>query len=234
MLAGVVIALVLVAGLVYWFLFAIPKLTPPPAVEVEEEEEKPLELTKPAPLIPVQRQIIIELEEGQDLATELKGEIGAEVPAGLSQILVYKDSLTPLSLEKVFEEFDLTVPQPLINNLGKVYTLLLFTQEEFLTATGTPSRLGFITEVKNTTVSSQTMKLWEETMARDLKEFYLAPRGKQVTEEFMDNIYKNVDIRYLNFPRRDITIDYALYSEENWLILTTSREFMYRIIDLSK
>lgn len=69
-------------------------------------------------------------------------------------------------------------------------------------------------------------------MAEDLERFYLVPRGDQATEEFSDNTYKTLDIRFLNFPMRDITIDYALYPEENWLILATSRQFIYRIIDL--
>ncbi len=229
LLGGIVIALGITAFFVFWFLFAIPEPSSPtpPSPPI-----LPQELIKPTPLVSVQRQIIIELEEGKDLTTELKREIGEKVPSGLSQILVYKDSLSPLSLEKIFEELELEVPQSLINNLDEDYTLLLFAQEEFLTATGTPSRLGFVTQVKDTTKSFQIMRLWEETMARDLEGFYLAPCGERATEEFSDDTYKTLDIRFLNFPIRDITIDYTLYSEENWLILATSRQFIYRIIDL--
>jgi len=229
LLGGIVIALGITAFFVFWFFFVIPEPSSPapPSPPI-----LPQELIKPTPLVSVQRQIIIELEEGKDLTTELKGEIGEEVPSGLSQILVYKDSLSPLSLEKIFEEFSLVVPQSLINNFDEDYTLLLFAQEEFLIATGTPSRLGFVTQVKNTTISSQIMELWEETMAEDLEGFYLAPCGERATEEFSDDTYKTLDIHFLNFPMRDITIDYTLYSEENWLILATSRQFIYRIIDL--
>lgn len=226
LLAGIIVALGVAAALVYWFLFAAPEPPPPPP------PPPPPTITKPIPLISVERQIIIKLEEGEKLTSKLEEEIQEEVPSGFSQLLVYEgESLTPLSLEKVFEELELNVPQTLIDNLDKDYTFFLFAQEELFTE-GEAARLAFIAQVKSATSTIQIMSTWEETMTEDISGLYLVTQGESATTEFNDNLYKDIDIRYLNFSLPDISIDYALYPEKNWLIFTTSRESIYYIIDL--
>ena len=70
-------------------------------------------------------------------------------------------------------------------------------------------------------------------MADDLKNLFLFKKpGDPTTKSFKDNRYNNVDIRYINFPGPDVTIDYAISND--LFILSTSKESMYNIIDRLK
>ena len=67
-------------------------------------------------------------------------------------------------------------------------------------------------------------------MAEDLRPIFLDHQLEEpATEEFQDNTYKNVNIRYLNFSDPSLTLDYAIVGD--YLVITTSRESMYGVID---
>ena len=77
----------------------------------------------------------------------------------------------------------------------------------------------------------EDLKIWEDTIKYDLEPLFLEEQiPASLTEEFQDNAYRNIAIRYMNFPGPDLSIDYALAA--NKLVITTSRESMYAAIDV--
>jgi hypothetical protein len=70
-------------------------------------------------------------------------------------------------------------------------------------------------------------------MFDDLKNLFLDEKLQEPSvKSFKNNVYKGVEIRYLNLPNPDLTIDYAVVN--NLLILSTSKAAMYEIIDRIK
>ena len=128
-----------------------------------------------------------------------------------------------LSLSELFQKLEISIPPYSLMELENKYTLVLYSQNE-------EKRLGLITQVKNSENLKEQLKFWEQTMVNDLQNFFL---GKNLlspaTSGFQDNNYKEIAIRYINFPEPDLTIDYAVFN--NLFVLTTSRESMYKIID---
>jgi len=76
---------------------------------------------------------------------------------------------------------------------------------------------------------------WEFTIENDLAGYLLiADTSKEASVNFLDNAYREVSIRYKNFPFADMTIDYAVISIDgnSYLVISGSRESMYSAIDV--
>ena len=105
---------------------------------------------------------------------------------------------------------------------GGNYTLFFYSQSE-------GNRMGIVIAMKENNLEL-VLKLWEENMESDLNQLFLREdMPTAFTDEFQDNIYREAVIRYLNFPDPGLSIDYAII--DNNLVITTSRESMYRAID---
>lgn len=183
----------------------------------------------PFSLIRVEISEVLAIREGQgtELFEKLKQKANAfQEESTFRRILVKK--VTPekdyfLSFKKVLEVLGTTIPAGIFETLKEENTLFLYAQEQ-------GSRLGFMVEVSDIDKLVEYLGPWEETMISDLKPVFLDEEiGEPFAEGFQDNVYQNVNIRYLNFPESSLTIDYALVGD--YLIITTSKESMHRAID---
>jgi len=103
------------------------------------------------------------------------------------------------------------------------FTLFLYNQTE-------GNRLGLVLKVENPEQIQSLMRNWETSLSTDLEPIFLdLEPGPAATEEFQDNVYQDVAIRYLNFPNPDLTIDYAVVDDK--LVITTSKDSIYAVID---
>lgn len=230
-LKTVVIALILAiiviggGGFYYWWNY----------VRVVEEEPEKTELEIPLSLIDVDETSIIELNEGEETALfdKLK-EKAAETRAEEFFLRILVKKITPekdyfLSFKEISEIIGINIPASVSDSLTEEDTLFLYAQSE-------GNRLGVVVKISDAETLKTEMESWEATMKDDLIPFFLGKElGEPATEEFQDNVYsptgeagKEVDIRYLNFPGPDLTIDYAIIND--YLLITTSRESIYRTI----
>jgi hypothetical protein len=101
-------------------------------------------------------------------------------------------------------------------------------------------RLGLIIPLKNEAASLTTSSSEEQLKQslKDLEQFlpsgfkFLLPDAQEripTTPLFLDNLYQNIAVRYLNLPDPNLSFDYAVFDQK--IILTTSKESMYAIID---
>lgn len=128
-----------------------------------------------------------------------------------------------LTLNEFFRELEISIPPYALAEIKENYALVLYNKDA-------RKSLGLIAEVKNSENLKDQLKFWEETMVDDLKTFFLGQNpGAPAFPGFQDNIYRKIAIRYINFPKPDLTIDYAVTN--NFFILTTSKKSMYKIID---
>ena len=101
------------------------------------------------------------------------------------------------------------------------------------TGGGNPGRMGLIIALKNDTKESELkaiLKSSESIIPSALKSLWFN-QGVEIpaTPKFLDNTYKNIPMRYVNFPYSTLTIDYAIV--KGYLLITTSKEAMYAAID---
>jgi hypothetical protein len=75
---------------------------------------------------------------------------------------------------------------------------------------------------------------WEKTIKTDLSPILSLMNiniDSPDSMSFIDNKYKDIDVRYLNFDGPRNTIDYAIIPAQNIFIITSSRDSMYAVLD---
>jgi len=215
-------------------------------VSIEEEGEdqcltdedcQPVEPTVPEPLIPADETRTIELTIGQEnlLPDDLKlVAVQEQTLNTFKRILAKLVSQTEkkyADLDTLISALGMSLPDSILFTAatsdveGGNYTLYFYSQLA-------GNRLAIVIALAEGVDLSQELRNWEASIKTDLKAFFLGldiEVQPTATEEFQDNIYQDIAIRYLNFPSPDLSIDYAIV--DNKLVITTSRESMYAMID---
>ena len=251
---GTIVVIAGIGGFLYWWNYW--RVIPPVAmyyqcqdfqcVSIEGEGEdqcltdedcQPVEPTVPEPLISVDETRTIELTIGQEnlLLDDLK-----LVAAQEQTLNTFKRILAKLvsQTEKKYADLDtfvsalgISLPDSILFTAatsdveGGNYTLYFYSQLA-------GNRLAMVIAFAEGVDLSQELRIWEAGIKTDLKAFFLGldiEAQPAATEEFQDNLYQDIAIRYLNFPAPDLSIDYAVVG--NKLVMTTSRESMYASID---
>lgn len=203
------------------------------AVPSSPKLPEPKLIVTPLPLVPITDTVSLELDRPTDAFGVLDAFI-REHPQDVGKftrlLLREKTSTEYMTLQKFAESLGLAVPAPLQERLEERFTLALWGETNHTTKVV----LILKGEPRRSTAIKRYFELWEETMEKDLSPLLaLAGREKEkASEAFANNRYKNVDIRYLNFDNPEITIDYAIVPQRDLLIITTSRESIYAVIDL--
>ncbi len=140
--------------------------------------------------------------------------------------LVLGEKYTELINAEILESWGLAMPRDVDRKLSENYNLFFYGQPE------DGPRTVLIFKIDNIDGLKNNMFSWEETMLYDLKKFFLGKTHEEMaSENYLDNNYKNIDVRYLNLPEHDLTMDYAIMPDKNYLILSTSRESIWATID---
>jgi hypothetical protein len=95
------------------------------------------------------------------------------------------------------------------------------------------SRVALVVRVVNAEKTRALLLDWESSMPEDFKEL-LQLADATTPSTFSASSYRDVAIRYVNLSYPDHALDYAIVSANNnddYLVLATSREQMYAIID---
>ena len=202
-----------------------------------DEDCQPIEPTLPVSLIQVDETRTIELTIEQEnlLLDDLKLVAGQEQTLNtFKRILVKLVSQTEKKyahLDTLISALGINLPDNILSVVatsdveGGNYTLFFYNQAE-------GNRLGMVIALEQGVDLSQELRIWEASIKTDLKSFFLSldiEVQPMATEEFQDNLYQDIAIRYLNFPMPDLSIDYAIVN--NKLVITTSQESMYATID---
>jgi len=143
--------------------------------------------------------------------------------------LVLGNKYTELISAEVVENWGLAIPSAVDKKLSSKYNLFFYGQP------GDTARPLLIFKIKNLTGLEEEMFLWEETMLYDIKKMFLGvEHGDAASNIYLDNNYKESEIRYLNLPEPNLTIDYCIMPEREYLLISTSRESMWSAIDRIK
>lgn len=213
-------------------------------VEIEGEGENecstgedclPPEPTLPDTLISVGETKVVQIDKSEEtlLPEKLAEVLGQEQEKGVLKRVLVKvaDGVEKeyLDLDGLISSLGINIPSEVsqfveeaVTNGGN-YTLFLYGQPE-------GNRLGLIINLKDGAEITEIMTAWEETAKADLSPLLAgADIANLPAEEFKDNLYQGVNIRYVNFPEPDLSIDYAIIG--NLLVIGSSRESMYAAVD---
>lgn len=245
---AIILILISTGGVLYWWNY-VRTVVPPviatyyqcqdfQCVSVEGEgvdqcqmsqDCQPTEPDIPQSLIPTSGTELIVLEAGYEDAfiQELKLILAKEKEEGaLESILIKITSQTEIryaSLSDFISFLGINLPTEIIQSN---YTFFSYRQPE-------GARLGLVIQLKEGADLSETLNLWETNIQEDLKALFIGLNEQDVltaaTEEFQDNTYNEIAIRYLNFPSSDLSIDYAVVDDK--LIIATSKKSMYAAIN---
>ncbi|MFZ5559559.1 MAG: hypothetical protein ACOZAL_02075 [Patescibacteria group bacterium] len=213
---SLIILIVLGVGVGVFFILKgkeTPPLPPPPTT------------TQPsAPLISMNETKIITLLAEKSLFETLKEEAKLDQPIRtFKRIAILKNEKEFLSLVEIFQNLEIPIPPYALTNLKENYNLVLFSQT-------TGKRLGLLVEIQNPENLKEQLSNWEPTMLDDFKNFYPSQLpGARASQTFLDDIYQEVAIRYVNLPYSTLTLNYTILN--NILVIGTSKELMYTSID---
>ena len=220
-LRGIIILLVVLiaaGGLFYW----LGRKTPPPTPTPPENEAI---MPQPSALIiSVSETKIISLAPDKSLFELLKEEAKSEQPiATFKRIAILKNEREFFSASEVLKNLEVSIPPYALGDFGNDYNLVLYSQV-------TGKRLGIIIEVQNPENLKEQLGNWETTLLDDFKNFYPTQvPGPRASQTFLNDAHQNVAIRYVNLPTSTLTLNYTILS--NFLIIGTSKELIYTIID---
>jgi len=136
------------------------------------------------------------------------------------------------SIDKEFPPAEIIVggilnnfPQDITDRMTSNYNLVAYSESD-------SGRLGLILEVNDVQAVQEILSDWERTMATDLAVLYFNNSlnlEDASSEDFIENIYSDVSIKYRNFPSPDVAIEYAVVG--NKLIFATSKNSMLALVD---
>jgi hypothetical protein len=128
---------------------------------------------------------------------------------------------------EVIDNLGLAMPADVYKNISEKYNIFFYGQPD-----DNSSRVVLVFKLNSLEGAEQGMLSWESTILYDLKNIFLGKEhGNPSTETFQDNYYKNTHIRYLNLPEPNLTMDYTVFVERGYLVLTTSREAAWATVD---
>lgn len=136
------------------------------------------------------------------------------------------------SLDQEFPSAEMVVnsifngfPQDILDRMTSKYNLVAYTE-------GESGRLGLILEVNDVQSVKEILLDWEQTIVDELTHLYLDNSldvNKASSEDFIENVYSGVSIKYINFPSPDSSLEYAIAG--NKLIFSTSKNSTFSLID---
>lgn len=238
MLFGGIAVLVVLAGVLYWFLVLKPSNQ-----EIVEESPTPIPTEVMVPkLADIFSGTVSPITvDRANLAQSLREKVEAmDVTTGtFAKVSISDSEGLNVSLNDL-----VAIPQEVKDGLGLDFVVLVYGQREAFDGKGMPvtptksiDKLALVFEVKDRTLADQAMHNWEKTMAKDLQVAFSHDVLKESSKEFLDNYYQGNPIRYKNFSYPDSSIDYAIVlgsNANNYLVISSSRESIYAAIDKIK
>jgi len=204
----IIIILAGIGGFFYW-----QGKEAPPIIEPEPEQIQPSQS-----LIPINETIIVFSPE-KTIKEIIKEQGRKEQNAyTFKRIVIQKSEKEFFSLSELFERLEIIAPPYTMLGFGENYTLFI-----------NNNKLGIAIEIKNSDNLKSRLRIWEETMLDSFKSFYLEDYANLSSSGFIDNKYKEIDIRYSNIADPVINVNYAIVN--NLLIIGISKNLMYNTID---
>jgi hypothetical protein len=136
----------------------------------------------------------------------------------------------------------LSMPSAVRTSLGEDSIVLVFGQDELFDDDGAQQevespeqRLIFVIEVTDASSANQAMQAWEQSsLEEDVAFALVVTPNLAIVETFSDAAYRQIPLRYRNYPYADTSIDWGIVSASNganYLVISGSRQSIFFAID---
>jgi len=244
-------------GWLYWR--SMPVATPTPSPSISQSATPSLSaapLVIPPPLFDMEKQEVVELATNQNyvlneilqpfaqsptnsaftqIAFKTTGADAKEKIATLTELI----SAMNLDFMATAASTTASTSAPTLNKYldDNQYTVFIYYQltdgSSPFTGSQYTGRVGLVASLKNGADENefkQALKSSETNMPSVLKSLWFGKNIEIPTKpELINNTYKEIPIRYLNFPFSTLSLDYAIVKGN--FLLATSKETMYAAID---
>lgn len=170
----------------------------------------------------------ISVDSSANINNEIKLYFSNQSSSGIFRLTIKeKDWQNSLGLENFGKSLNIILPDYIAGALEKDYNLAAFNypEKKYL-------RLGLVLKVKNPSDISGFAKNWETDMYKDVKPIFIDNPGTyEEGKNFGNNRYGDFNIKYLPLGAENISLNYAIDSEKKFLLITTSKDDMYILID---
>lgn len=222
----------------YWFFVVREKPEPEqdPVVEQPQEPTEPQEAIAPFPLISLETEEIIEVQDSERFSQELFSKtsetVNKETNIELVRLLT-KDTVKNkfLNLEDVFNGFDIATPEGLLEKIELDSTFFIHHFEKY-------NRLGFITRIKSDQKESLEQLITDWTnMEVDMNRLLVSLGKTEMDKEeivpavFKKAKYKEIIFNYTSFADHE-KFGICWFVTDDYLVFTTSGESVLKIIDI--
>src|SRR4030042_1047431 len=120
------------------------------------------------------------------------------------RIGVLKNEKEFMSSVELLQNLEVAIPPFTLSYIKGNHNLLIYNQPN-------GKRLGLIAEIENPENFKEQLRIWEGTMLDDFKNFYpIQVPGPRASQTFLNDVYLNVAIRYVNLPKSDLTLNYTI------------------------
>lgn len=222
----IIIVLALAAGFLIWFLYIRSDevaVVPTPTIQAT-----PFPTPTPYPAN------AFVLRSVGDAASQV-GAFVANTSVNSQELKVFNiiaEDRSPVLFGSLFQRMAISLPpQVSVALASSSMRLMVYGQTETFGNAGNKA-FGFAVD-NNAGNLITLMRSWEAGMPLDLSPLLGIDPAKANKNTFLNNTYKGVAIRYMNFPSPDKTIDYAVITKggQSYLVIANSRQSMFAAID---
>jgi hypothetical protein len=176
-------------------------------------------------------------------ADDLRNTLLTAEPAGrLADVIEVRQDNARLTAAAFLAVALGTVPADLASALGSDLAVLAYGQTEIYDAAGAKTeastikpRLAVVVEVSDASTANQAMTAWESAgLASAAAEAFEYSTAQKIVDGFSSGSYRQIPVRYWNFPSADQSLDWAIAlasNGKNYLVMTGSRESAFFAID---
>jgi hypothetical protein len=135
-----------------------------------------------------------------------------------------------------------TIPASLSMAFGNDWDVLVYGQTEHFDTAGAKStdttvqqRLALVIDLTDASGANQAMRAWETAgLASAFEPLFQYDAAKLLVSGFSDGTYRQIPVRYQNYPYADKSLDYGVVSATNnksYLVIAASRQALFFAID---
>jgi hypothetical protein len=136
-----------------------------------------------------------------------------------------------------------SVPASLSATFASDWLVLVYGQTEHFNASGVldttntsvAARPVIFVELSDASTANQAIQSWESSgLAASFAKLFKYTTSKQLVTGFSSGTYRQMPVRYQNFPYADQSLDYAIVTasnNKNYLTIASSRESLFFAID---
>lgn len=244
---GVVIVLLGSVGFSYWWFFVREAPIKPVIEEPAKPQEPitPLEPTKPIEILePTTPPTIVFTDSDIVIETDIKIASPEMLPSLISKISLSsreklenknlgrilikyttKTEKSYLTFQEVIDLLQIKIPNNIIQN-AQNGEILAYEQNGTI-------RYGLAIKIMGDSLSMLNyMNFWENTAIDDIKNLYIENLPVILENSvFKDNFHESFVKSYINLPDTETSLDWAISNEKQILIIATSKDMTYKIMD---